>query len=199
MKRFVLTEEEKKEILKQYNLLEQDSVDPSDVSNMANLYAVIASQRSPFLSGGTEGTIDPIDGYVKFMTWLEDLQPTIGKMFGIECKTSSEIERQQTAGEFGFAGKCQLIWRLITKILNWYLISKNSPLKNDRDNKTYFSVEDVINNNNELKRLADQVLRGQNQEGHKYNPYVVGGVYITPNQLELAITNTYTRQRNLFR
>ena len=70
-------------ILKQYNLLEQDSVDPSDVSNMANQYAVIASQRSPFLSGGTEGTIDPIDGYVKFMTWLEDLQPTIGKMFGI--------------------------------------------------------------------------------------------------------------------
>jgi hypothetical protein len=197
MRKFIITEEEKKEILKQYNLLEQDIVDTTDIGNMANTFAIKASQMSSFLSGTTESPIDPINGYVKFMMWLEDLQPTMEKMFGVKCKSSSEIENQTSIGEFGPAGKCQLIWRLITKILNWYLLSKHSPIKNDIDNKTYFSIEDVIKNNNELNQLSSLVLRGKNQEGSKYNQYVQGGVYITPNQLTQAVINVYNTQRNL--
>jgi len=33
MRKFIITEEEKKEILKQYNLLEQDIVDTTDIGN----------------------------------------------------------------------------------------------------------------------------------------------------------------------
>ena len=77
------------------------------------------------------------------------------------------------------------------------MLSKYSPIKNDIDNKTYFPIEDVIKNNNELNQLSSLVLRGKNQEGSQYNQYVQRGVYITPNQLTQAVINVYNTQRNL--
>lgn len=192
MKRFIITEEEKKTILSLYNLNEQSiSIGPEDISSMSNKYGEKAKEKSPF--------IKKIDDYVTFMTWMTELQPTIEKMFGISCKTSKEIEKSTAPGEFGFAGKCQLIWRLITKLLNIYLVSDYSPIENDTDRKKYFSVLDLIKSNNELTQISNQVFRGQNTKGEKYNKNVVGGVYITPNSLENAVARIYTTQRNLIR
>jgi hypothetical protein len=192
MGKFVITEEEKKTILGLYNLNEQSiDIGIEDISSMSNRYSEKAKEKSPF--------IRTPDDYVRFMTWTTELQPTIEKMFGVSCKSSKDIETSTAPGEFGFAGKCQLIWRLITKLLNIYLVSDYSPIKNDTDRKKYYSVLDLIKSNNELTQIANQVFRGQNTKGEKYNENVTGGVYITPNSLENAVTRIYTSQRNLLR
>lgn len=192
MGRFIITEQEKKTILGLYNLNEQSTlIGPEEIRSMSNKFAEKAKEKSPF--------IERVEDYTTFMTWMTELQPTIEKMFGISCKTSKEIEKSTTPGEFGFAGKCQLIWRLITKILNTYLVSDYSPIKSDRDGKKYYSIIDLIKNNNELTQIANQVFRGQNTKGEKYNENVVGGVYISPNSLENAVARIYTTQRNLMR
>ena len=196
MKRFIITEEEKYDILKQYNLREQYDDPNIVIGSMSDNFSRKAGLKSRFLLDD-EG--DAGDGYVKFLTWMIDLQPTIEKMFGVKCKTSEDIEKSDSPDEFGgYSGKCNLIWRLITKILNLYLLSDYSPIKGDSDGKQYYPVLDWIKNNQELQQISKQVFRGQSSTGEKYNTHVIGGVYITPNSLENAVVSIYKKQRNLF-
>jgi hypothetical protein len=195
MRKFIITEEEKHEILKKYNLREQQ-YDPNIlIGSMSDNFSRKAGLKSRFLLDD-EG--DAGEGYVKFLTWMTDLQPTIEKMFGVNCKESEDIEKSDSPGEFGYAGKCDLIWSLITKILNLYLLSDYSPIKGDSDGKKYFPVLDWIKNNQELQKISNQVFRGQSSTGEKYNTHVTGGVYISPNSLENAVVSIYRRQRNFF-
>ena len=186
MKKFIITEEEKINILKQYNIQEQSSFDFGDVTN-----SILMAMRSGQSTYRTE-IIKTVEDLSKFINWIPDtsgLQKIIQSLFGVTCKTSDEIEKSTTPGEYGYAGKCVQIWKFIVLLLNFYLKTGKTPDTLD--------FETAINGAG-LNDMYSDLVRGNDEKGNKFNEFVVGGVYVQPMKLKSGFKKIYNDQLSLF-
>jgi hypothetical protein len=186
MKKFIITEEEKINILKQYNIQEQSSNDFGDV-----VEPILTAMRGGQATYRTAIIRTPED-LSKFINWIPStsgLQSIIEPLFGVTCKTSAEIEKSTTAGEYGYAGKCLQIWRFVTLMLNFYLKTGKTPDTLD------FST--AINSAG-LDDMYKDLVRGNDEKGNKFNEFVAGGVYVQPMRLKSGFKKIYNDQLELF-
>jgi hypothetical protein len=187
MKKFIITEEEKINILKQYNIQEQISEVPfADV-----IGPLISGINSGKLTYKTEiiRSAEDLNKALNWMNTTSGLQNTIESLFGVKCKTSKDIENSTTPGEYGYAGKCIQIWRFITLLLDFYLRTGKNP--------NTFDFDTAISNAG-LSNIYKDLVSGQDEKGNKFNEFATTGVYVHPMKLKSAFKNIYNKQLSLF-
>lgn len=190
MSRIIFTEDEKKEIIQTQGITEEQyqmmSIVPDKILFDAN-------RMSPFLVNQNRKIKD---GYLDFVTWTENIQPTIENLFGVDC-SRAEVSDSESESRNEII-MCILVWRLIVKILTYYVTSKYTPLSQDIDGKQFMSVLNVINQNQEIEFIAKQILSGQSVSGKLYTPKIQSNVFIRPDELENKVIVIYNNQRKLF-
>ena len=192
MSRVIFTEEERQEIIQKYGLTDEQY---QQMSNVPKDLLSNAGRMSPFLiKGGKE----IIDNYLDFLTWTTNLQPSIESIFGVSCTSTESSESDLQVIGHSQTAKCILIWRLIVKVLTFYITSKYSPLTDDKDGKQFMPVINAIDSNKEMDFIAKQIFNGNSSIGKFYSLKSESNVYVSPIDFENSVISIYKQQRNLF-
>jgi hypothetical protein len=192
MSRVIFTEEERQEIIQKYGLTDEQY---QQMSNVPKDLLSNANRMSPFLIKENK---DIIDNYLDFLTWTTSLQPSIEGIFGISCTSTESSESDLQVIGHSQTAKCILIWRLIVKVLTFYITSKYSPLTDDKDGKHFMPVINVIESNKEMDFIAKQIFNGNSSIGKIYTLKSESNVYVSPIDFENSVISIYKQQRNLF-
>jgi hypothetical protein len=192
MSRVIFTEEERQEIIQKYGLTDEQY---QQMSNVPKDLLSNANRMSPFLIKENK---DIIDNYLDFLTWTTSLQPSIEGIFGVSCTSTESSESDLQVIGHSQTAKCILIWRLIVKVLTFYITSKYSPLTDDKDGKHFMPVINVIESNKEMDFIAKQIFNGNSSIGKIYTLKSESNVYVSPIDFENSVISIYKQQRNLF-